>query len=374
MPRDRHQTGWVHVIGKRPVWRGEYYVYEKGPDGRERRRHRAAVLGPVGSMTKRSAERALLKIIANAAAPVSDACTFGWFYKERYLPMRQGRLKESSLYHLGRFFDRYLLPEFGGQPLADLRRFEMQKYLDGLAQSFGASVIHKARVYLSALLEEALYQGFVERNEAKLLTPQRVERQYKRFLKSSECRALLQSVLGRDNLILRLLIFCGLRPGELFALRWDDLESRLLRIDERIYMGQLDTPKTAAGASYVMLPVDLARDLLHWKSVSAAGDRDWIFPSETGTPIRPGNWAARNLEPAAAKAGLGHVNFQVLRRTFATVIQKHGTIKDAQAQLRHASPDLTLRTYMQAIPESVQEAVDSLERELTKPTGGDTIQ
>ena len=86
------------------------------------------------------------------------------------------------------------------------------------------------------------------------------------------------------------------------------------------------------------------------------------------------NWVARNLKPAAEKAGLGPVNFQVLRRTFATVIQKHGTIKDAQAQLRHASPDLTLRTYMQAIPESVQEAVDSLERELTKPPGGDTIQ
>ena len=66
----------------------------------------------------------------------------------------------------------------------------------------------------------------------------------------------------------------------------------------------------------------------------------------------------------------------MVRRTFATLIQKHGTIKDAQTQMRHASADLTLRTYMQAIPESVREAVNRMERSIVAkiPKGSDTVQ
>jgi len=39
---------------------------------------------------------------------------------------------------------------------------------------------------------------------------------------------------GREHLVLRIFINCGLRPGELFALREDDIETGHLRIDEAI--------------------------------------------------------------------------------------------------------------------------------------------
>jgi hypothetical protein len=51
-----------------------------------------------------------------------------------------------------------------------------------------------------------------------------------------------------------------------------------------------------------------------------------------------------------------------------------GTIKGAQAQMRHASPDLILRTCMQAIPESVRDAVYRFEQSLASIPGSDTIQ
>ena len=62
-----------------------------------------------------------------------------------------------------------------------------------------------------------------------------------------------------------------------------------------------------------------------------------------------------HLKPIAKAAGLEGVTFQALRRTFATLMQKCGTIKAAQAQVRHASAALTLGTYMQTLPGSVRE-------------------
>jgi hypothetical protein len=48
-------------------------------------------------------------------------------------------------------------------------------------------------------------------------------------------------------------------------------------------------------------------------------------------------------------------------------MQRHGNVKDIQAHLRHASPDVTAGVYMQEIPESVRAAVEALDRELNGP-------
>jgi hypothetical protein len=54
----------------------------------------------------------------------------------------------------------------------------------------------------------------------------------------------------------------------------------------------------------------------------------------------------------------------VMRRTLGTDLQKHGTLKDAQSALRHASIRTTADVYMQPLEESVVEAVNSRTRQI----------
>jgi len=77
-----------------------------------------------------------------------------------------------------------------------------------------------------------------------------------------------------------------------------------------------------------------------------------------------GNYRRRVLAPLAEKLGLPKLTFQVLRRTMATLAQKKGSGKEIQAHLRHAKPDLTANEYMQELPESVKQMVDSVYAEL----------
>jgi hypothetical protein len=53
------------------------------------------------------------------------------------------------------------------------------------------------------------------------------------------------------------------------------------------------------------------------------------------------------------------MTFQVMRRTLGTDMQKHGTLKDAQGVLRHASIKTTGDVYVQTIEQSVLQAVNS---------------
>jgi hypothetical protein len=62
------------------------------------------------------------------------------------------------------------------------------------------------------------------------------------------------------------------------------------------------------------------------------------------------------------QARLPKLNFQILRRTFATLAvgERKGTLKDVQKQLRHARPDTTLENYVKEIPDSVYRMVDAM--------------
>jgi integrase len=56
-------------------------------------------------------------------------------------------------------------------------------------------------------------------------------------------------------------------------------------------------------------------------------------------PMRPRNFPQDYMKPLADELEIDRklITFQVLRRTFGTTMQMHGTMKDVQAHLRHAS-------------------------------------
>ncbi len=71
------------------------------------------------------------------------------------------------------------------------------------------------------------------------------------------------------------------------------------------------------------------------------------------------------LKKLAEELGLPKLNFQVLRRTMATLAQKKGGVKDVQGILGHSKADTTVNVYMQEIAESVKQTQDAIYRELT---------
>ena len=71
------------------------------------------------------------------------------------------------------------------------------------------------------------------------------------------------------------------------------------------------------------------------------------------------------LRTLAAKLGLAKLNFQVLRRTMATLAQTKGGVKDVQGILGHSNADTTVNVYMQQIEAGVKSTLDAIYSELT---------
>lgn len=155
-----------------------------------------------------------------------------------------------------------------------------------------------------------------------------------------------------------------MRPGEIFGLRWSSFRVDHFHIEGTAWRGTLRPGKTKTKGSKasVTIPDVLFPALELWRAQNAAASIDaLIFPSDKGTPMRPENWLRRRIKPIATAAGICvPVNFQVLRRTFATNAQGFGNPKDVQAPLRHIDITTTFNEHTQTVPESVRKLVNAV--------------
>src|SRR5262245_35428310 len=254
------------------------------------------------------------------------------------------------------------------------------------AGSDSYSAVKKVRTYLSAALEYARDERLIAENPArKLELPAKLlPKPCERYYSLEEVRRLMEQAHGREHLILRIFLNCGLRPGELFALREDDVQPGQLRIDQALKdkergPARVGETKTVASAAYVGISKGLQEELEMWiqarrqqqpyHTFTSAAPSDLLFPTETGTTFRIGNYLKRGLKPPCkARRHLRH-DLPGPAPKCATQFQKHGKPRDIQAQLRHSKLEMTGR-YVKETPERVRAAVESMDQELCQQREG----
>ena len=384
MSRDKHQNGWVVESGKRiRKWIGHWCPYRQ--DGT--RSHSTVVLGPKSKMRKWEAEDALRKHIESEIGQrvkCDGDPTLQWFWENAYLPSRTwGPAMTSTVVSI---IVRHVLPRFGQTRITDLDKLDLQKHLNALAESFSRSLVKKILVQYRAILEEAVEQGLIDKNPARKLAMPPTRKPCGRFLAMEEFDALVAQLEFRDRLITRMFCTMGFRPGELFGLHWDDVETGRVRVDESTSRWGLKEPKTAGSDAYLPMPAGVQAEMDLWRGMHrTVSPSTLVFPTDRGTAISSHNYERDVIVPAAIRAGImikppkerrkgdpkrnkaTAVNFQAFRRTFATWMQRTGaTVKDVQGAMRHSSPDQTLKAYMREIPAGVRTAVDALDRMFTE--------
>lgn len=131
----------------------------------------------------------------------------------------------------------------------------------------------------------------------------------------------------------------GLRAGELFALRWEDVDTKKRRIEVRRNWthGVLVTPKSGHGRSLPMTP-ELAAAL---EALPRRGDL--VFPYRKGGYL-DGNKVKRTFWRCIRLAEVERIAFHDLRHSFASQLVMAGVpLKAVQELLGHADIKTTQR-------------------------------
>ncbi len=117
---------------------------------------------------------------------------------------------------------------------------------------------------MRSIFKLTLAEGFVDRDPTgALYTPKQAAIAERPTMTKEEVEQYISILETRERVIAHLAIFCGMRPGEILALQRRHIatDCKSLRIDQRLYRGDIDTPKTNSSTRTVAIPPKTAHQL-----------------------------------------------------------------------------------------------------------------
>ena len=288
-----------------------------------------------------------------------------------------------------------IIPFIGGVKMAVLDADVLNKWQTQLARAkagagrsnrkHGIDHIRATAIRtLSIALNRAVKMRLLSHNPVDALTRPRIRRKKVQPLEVIDVQRVCQAAAGfRLGQAVEIAIHCGLRRGEVFGLRWVDVNLREGILTVRHAMQevggskQLKAPKTDAGRRVIPLTSG-ATDALKRRLAEAVeeglapGECDLVFPDTTGGFQGQSNFDKRVWRPIRDRAGLpAGFRFHDLRHGFASLSLAAGIdLKVLQQLMGHESYTLTAGTYAHLLQNSRAEAVLKLDAFLQSKTGG----
>jgi integrase len=287
--------------------------------------------------------------------------------------------------------ENQIAPQIGAKVLQKLRPLDIETWHDelraagrvrGKGELSARTIGHAHKVLGKALADAAGYE-VIHRNVARLKKPPKVDddgemvivRDVPDLLKKMEGSALrLPGLLG---------LLCGMRIGEVLALRWRnvDMDGKVIKVREALeetgkHGIRSKLPKSRAGRRDITMPDDVVeamrayrRDQLELRLQLGQGrlpDDVLLFATLEGEPRSP-SAVSRAWGDFAGKIGLPEVTFHNLRHSHASQLIDAGVdIVTISKRLGHAKPDITLRIYAHLFRESDAKAAAAINAALNR--------
>lgn len=319
-------------------------------------RYRARTFDRKGDAQNFGAELRRRNQLGTLASLDNGQITLARYVTETWVPAYSLHLSKKTRLHYAQTYDKHILADLGPLPLREISPEHIARWqADRLATGGGPIAVRQALKLLGSILQRALESGDLQSNPARAVRkaplPHRAE---VRPLPPAVVERMRAAANPRDAVLLSVLAYSGLRPGEALALQWQDIREQTILVERAVSLGEEKDTKTAAHRTVRML-TPLAADLRAWSaSRGQTTDQGLVFPSQTGelwTLPAYNSWVRRAFRRARTAAGLSSGRPYDLRHSFASLLLHEGrSVIYVARQLGH-DPRLTLSTYGHVIDE-----------------------
>ena len=267
----------------------------------------------------------------------------------------ENRLARSTLDRYDQVWDVHVLPRLGDYQLRQLTAGLIEDDLVAAMEEAraGRATQRKALYLLQAILRYAVRRERIPYNPTEHVERPRQRTRAVRPIPLAAIERMLAGLEPRDRMLVELLGYQGLRPGEALALADDDVRERTLLIESAISVGEEKDTKTHKSRAVRLLPPvasRLAAYQLATRKERLAGGTRLLFPRPDGKPwLRTdyANWRRRTFRPAAKAAGLPVPPTRPydLRHTFVSMLIQEGRTLAYVADQAGNSVEECARTY-----------------------------
>ncbi len=231
-----------------------------------------------------------------------------------------------------RSYSKRIVQKLASLQQTPLRCITSEQCLQLLQRCFGYSphVFRKAKAFLHSVFSFGIRRGWCNTNPVKALESPPVYEERIIPLTSTQIRALMRAC-REDDLVtmlpaIQLLLWCGVRPGEVQRLRWGDIDKR-----EKVVYIEGRVSKTGGPRA---VP-------LRGQALQLIG-----YNRPSGELIAPRNWI-RLWRRLRLRAGFKRWQRDVMRHTFATFhLKRFHNLLQLQEEMGHRDCNLLRTRYL----------------------------
>lgn len=292
----------------------------------------------------------------------------------QWLSQVQSSVKPSTYSSYYYKITKYILPKIREIPLNELSLDQGKELLEDLQKRLAVSTIQVVFRVLNKCLNYAKKIGKILTNPfSEISLPKFIHKKVRALSRTEQINMMEiaeKEKKGRGIPVL-LALHTGMRIGEIAALKWADIDfdAGLIHVNQtyqRIGSSSVQKKtqliftdsKTASSVRVIPMGMKLKRLLLQHKKHSKEA---FVF-SANGHPCEP-RLLTYHFHRIRLKAKLPEIHFHQLRHTFATrCLEAKGDISSVSALLGHASTQMTLDTYVNALLEQRIQVITRMER------------
>jgi site-specific recombinase XerD len=302
---------------------------------------------------------------AEKARLKKESLTFGDYFEKVYYPVSQTSKKPQSYKKENQHFKLWIHPILGNLPLKEITAFAIEKVkkklLDaGKSPRLTQYVLATIRQVWNHARRDRFVMGDSPTKEVKL---PKFDNRRQRFLSHEEADRLFADLEARDFRLYQMALLslhCGLRAGEIFSLRWQDIDTG---------RGLILIADPKGGHNRTAFMTEGAKNIFLRMNRQAPGDL--VFPNSAGERITE---ISKRFGTAVDALGFNkgvsdrrqRVCFHTLRHSFASWHVEGGTdLYIVKKLLGHSNIGMTER-YSHLSQGALQNAVKGFERSLSE--------
>jgi integrase len=281
-----------------------------------------------------------------------------------------------------------LVPALGAVVLTKLQPMQIsdaytKALSDGRRDGRGglsASTVHYMHVILKAAMGHAVRWQMLARNPVDAVDPPKIERSAMRTYDLAQTAELIDTTRGtRMTMTVILAVLCGLRRGEIAALRWRNinLAAAQLAVTESAEQTRAGVrykqPKSGRGRT-VALSARVVNELRSHRAQQAQEllllgipltDDAFVVAQADGCPLQPRTITHQWHLLLSKNKALPRIRFHDLRHAHATHMLSSGVHpKIASERLGHSKVGITMDLYSHVMPGMQEDAAARVDRDL----------
>lgn len=297
-------------------------------------------------------------------------------FSKAFFEIHKDKVRELVFYQNQKNYENKVKPLFGNRSMNSIKPMEIEKWQNDLVIDLKASTVMKIRYIFNAILEHAYKNDLVDYNPFKKV----------KLPKDKQVDSLSELENGNDDInpfdeeelkvmfeftgylgyFVFLMAATGMRPSEILALDWKDIdfEKKRIAVFKGVVNGKIDKVKTKTSARYVDIIPPLENKLREWYEI--APSKEILFVNQSKKRFFGVSIINRVFKKRLIKFGIKPRYIYQLRHTFASryisKLSEGVNILWVSKQLGHKNISVTLETYAKFVEEDENKREDNLNK------------